>query len=290
VDVKRNGVAERVEVSGAVVNRGDGDFFQPKVIASLLDEDGEIAFMQEASGVLTSSPIELKYNTQKTKERYSFLRLRENLTKWNQLLFKASFSAVKTGAARIELRFVGSPGGAGNRSKKVVSYLLPIHVQKTTINTRQYRLFGGKKLLWHVLRFGMSLAQVKNALMNQKYIAAESGVTKQPNETALVKIYQSNGGGMKFFFHEGKLFSYRFKLPASIKRSDRENVLNVLSGLFDGRVVSSGGDYFVSDDVNSEEFYGRERQGIQVETQGDWLLVYEESMLTEVQRLEQLGR
>jgi hypothetical protein len=167
--------------------------------------------------------------------------------------------------------------------------LFPVfaHAPQQTAVTEQ--LFQGQKPFWEILRFGMTLPELMEKLVAEKYVASKENVLPQW-ETVLIQTYRTSDDRLRLSFHKGRLFSYRLRLPSSKDRAARKAMLTGLSNVFQGRIVSSSGEYLAADNINSEEYYGQGGEGVVVETQGDWLLVYKERMLKEVQRAELQGR
>jgi hypothetical protein len=280
---------EDIQVSGTLVNRGEGDLFRPQVFASLLDEEGSRVMPREVPITFSASPVALRKSQVELRDRYGSIRLQQVLTTENRIDFKTYFSPTKSKVGQIELQVVFETGYVSNEEKTRVNFLFPVfaHAPQQTAVTEQ--LFQGQKPFWEILRFGMTLPELMEKLVAEKYVASKENVLPQW-ETVLIQTYRTSDDRLRLSFHKGRLFSYRLRLPSSKDRAARKAMLTGLSNVFQGRIVSSSGEYLAADNINSEEYYGQGGEGVVVETQGDWLLVYKERMLKEVQRAELQGR
>lgn len=282
--------AGRLLVQGSVTNQGDVPFRHIRLQARLLNSRGREIDRVESIRLADAHPVALSLKSPTRKREKSVNHLHQVLELGRRVDFNFYFNNVATDATSVELFLLYSSSYIPTPLKKHLLYRLHLDSAEKTGSAAEFTSQGHGSEVWHILRMGMSPEEVRRALQKSDYAPLAKGGMEPALGTLFITSFEVGKGELRLHFHDGKLFSYRSALDPSSTRMARRKVLKGLLRDFQGVLVSSGKTYVAEADRNSDEFNGEGENGVKVETQGDWVLIYHKETLTRIQRMEYQGR
>ena len=281
---------EQYRIRGGVANHGQTPLHHVRLRAQLLGVDGTVIETIESVRLGRSRYSSFRLKSSPDKRRRSEQHLFTALAPGRQVRFEFFFNRVPERAVTVAVSILYSPNLFPTPTFEHAVHIMPLDSRLDMHGTPAGQPLRKDGCIRHILRLGMTVSEADEALAGSGFPPYAKTGMQPAIGTVAIATYEV-GGALKLHFHQGRLFSYRSALPPSSDRKARRTVLTDLAEDFQGVIVAaSGAGYASGKESNSDEFFGTGPDGAKVETQGDWLLVYDEAVLKEVQRIEYQGR